>query len=256
MNNGSISKPSNRTKGAFPFIHRYIWIITLLIALGGQFFPALGLLVVPIMAAMLSLSLFKGRYWCGNFCPHGSFFDNLLQPLSRQKKVPNFLRSRFLIAAVLIFFVFNMGRRFIRVYALLGSAAFYERLGFIFSNTYLMVVLIGGLLAVAITPRTWCHFCPMGTMQTFLYKLGKILGLNKESDTKVFIEDPSLCSACGKCARVCPMQLAPYREFSEDHYFKDDRCIRCYTCVYNCPAGILHIVSRKKGEELKEARGS
>jgi len=252
MNNKSVSVLFYiKTNRAFTLIRRYIWIITLLIALGGQFIPVLGLLAVAIMAVMMLLSLFKGKYWCGNFCPHGSFFDNLLQPLSRQKKIPDFLRSRLVIAAALIFFIYNMGRRFIRVYALLGTAAFYERLGFIFANTYLMVLLIGGLLAVAINPRTWCQFCPMGTIQIFLYKLGKILGLSKKTDEKVVIEHPALCHFCAKCARVCPMQLTPYLEFSDNHFFEDERCIRCYTCVNNCPAGILHIASRQKGEEIK-----
>lgn len=243
-----------KTNRSFSVVRRYAWILTILVGIGGQFIPSLGLLVPFIMAALIGMSLFKGKYWCGNFCPHGSFFDNLLQPISRQMKIPEFLRSRPVIAAVLLFFMYNMTSRFINIYGAMGTAQFYERLGFIFANTYLMVLLIGGLLAFTITPRTWCQFCPMGTMQTIFYKLGKVLDLAKKTDEKVSVGHPDLCSSCGKCARVCPVQLTPYLNFSQNHQFEDERCIRCHTCVNNCPAGILHMAGGEKIEKVKELK--
>lgn len=242
-----------KTNRSFTLFRRYAWLLTILIGVGGQFVPALGLLVPFIMAALIVMSLFKGKYWCGNYCPHGSFFDNLLQPLSRHVKIPAILRSRPLIAAVLLFFIYNMTARFFVVYEAMGTAEFYERLGFIFANTYLMVLLVGGLLAVAINPRTWCQFCPMGTMQAVLYKLGKALGLTGRFDEKVALEHPALCHSCAKCARVCPIQLEPYLGFSEGNRFEDERCIRCDTCINNCPAGILHLANDRQAEELKQS---
>ncbi len=59
-------------------ISQYAWIVALLIGIGGQFLPQLGLLVPFIMITLIVMSLFKGKYWCGNFCPHGSLFDNLI----------------------------------------------------------------------------------------------------------------------------------------------------------------------------------
>ena len=239
------------TNRAFSPVRRYIWILTLLIGVGGQFWPLIGLLVPVIMAALILTSLFKGKYWCGNFCPHGSFFDNLLLPISRHGRIPGFLRSLPVVAIVLVFFLFNMGRRFWHVYAEIEPGAIWEQMGLIFSTTYLVVLIVGGLLAVAVSSRTWCQFCPMGTIQHIFYKLGKAIGLAQKTDHRVTIEHPELCHSCGKCARVCPMQLYPYLNFSENHMLEDEECIRCNTCVKNCPAGILHLTTPQEAEKIK-----
>ncbi len=230
-----------KTNRSFSPVRRYAWIFTILVGLGGQFVPSLGLLVPFIMATLVSTSLFKGKYWCGNICPHGSFFDNLLQPISRQAKIPEFLRSRPVVGAVLVFFIYNMASRFWSIYGTMGFDPLYQRLGFLFANTYLMVLLVGGLLAVVVNPRTWCVFCPMGTMQEMFYKLGRLLGINDKTDQRVSLVYPEKCRSCGKCGRVCPVQLEPHRNFSTNNQFQDERCIRCSTCTRNCPAGILHM---------------
>jgi len=249
MNNSTVSFYIN-TNRSFSPVRKYIWILTIIIAIGGQFVPVLGLLVPFIMAALIIMSLFKGKYWCGNFCPHGSFFDNLLQPISRHVKIPGILRSPIVIVAAFLFFIYSFSTRFFHVYGMMGTAEFYERLGFIFANTYLVVLLIGGVLAVIINSRSWCQFCPMGTIQLIFYKLGKTLGINKNTDVRIVASHPELCHSCGKCARVCPMQLTPYLNFSPDHRFEDERCIRCHTCVNNCPAGILSIANDQEANRI------
>lgn len=250
MHNSQAAPFYIKTNRSFSLIRSNAWILTVLIGIGGQFLPRLGLLVPLIMLTLMVMSLFRGKYWCGNFCPHGSFFDNLLQPLSRNARIPGFLRSKYLIAAFLLFFMYNLGRRFIHVFEALGGAEFYDRMGLVFSTTYLMVLLAGGLLAVTINARTWCQFCPMGTFQTLFYKLGKAVGLNKNTDLKVTITHPDLCHSCGKCARVCPMQLKPYKEFKESSQFSDENCIRCNTCVNNCPADALQLATLTKTKNI------
>lgn len=241
-----------KTERSFSLVRKYAWLVTVLVGIGGQVIPELGLLVPFIMIALILSSLFKGRYWCGNFCPHGSFFDVLLQPLSINTKIPWVFRSKYFIAAVFLFFIFNMGRNTINVLFTPGAMEIHQRLGAVFANTYLMVLLVGGLLAILVNTRTWCQFCPMGTIEVIFYKIGKALGITKNTDEMVTVEHPELCHKCGKCARVCPMQLEPYRNFSESHRFEDENCIRCYTCVNNCPAGILHMAKEEEAKEIRE----
>lgn len=241
-----------KTNRIFTPIRKYGWIFTLLVAIGGLWFPKLGLLVIPVIASLVGLSFFKGRYWCGNFCAHGSLFDSLLYPISQNRKIPKFLKSKILIGGFFIWFSFNLIRKMIRVSALIGSAAFWDKLGFIFVASYLMVTITGGLLSLFISPRSWCNFCPMGSLQRLSYRLGKWIGVTKKTDEKITAASTEMCHTCGKCARVCPMQLTPYKEFSDTNQFDSDICIRCSTCVENCPAGILSLNNEENALKIKE----
>ncbi|WP_418654998.1 4Fe-4S binding protein [Anoxybacter fermentans] len=40
------------------------------------------------------LRLFKDKYWCGNFCPHESLFDFIIMPISPNRKIPSFFKSK------------------------------------------------------------------------------------------------------------------------------------------------------------------
>ena len=133
-----------------------------------------------------------------------------------------------------------------------GTLTFYDKLGFVFTMNYLVPTIIGTTLALVVNPRSWCNFCPMGTIEQLFYKLGKATGLNKKTDEKVTTAAPELCHKCGKCARVCPMQLKPYLEFSPAKQLDNENCIRCTTCIANCPAGILSLANADKARKLKQ----
>lgn len=235
----------------FTPIRKYGWIFTLLVAVGGLWFPKLGLLVIPVMISLTSMAFVKGRFWCGNFCPHGSLFDSLLYPLSRNKKIPKFFKSKILGYVFFALFSYKLISKFIKVSAIIGTASFWDKLGFIFVSSYLMVTIVGGSLSIIFSSRTWCNFCPMGVLQTLSYKLGKFLRINKLTDKKVTASRTEMCHTCGKCTRVCPMQLTPYQEFSDKNQYDSEKCIRCSTCIENCPAGILLLDNEKNAVKFK-----
>ncbi|MEJ6952544.1 4Fe-4S binding protein [Natronospora cellulosivora (SeqCode)] len=242
-----------KTNRTFTFFRKYAWVITLFVAIGGQFYPYFGLIVPFIIIALTASSFTKGRFWCGNFCPHGSFFDRLLLPISRNKKIPAIFTSKIVVVIFFLYFLINLSRRFIGVFQNLENVSLFYSVGMIFSNTYLMVLVVGGLLAIFINSRTWCQFCPMGAIQTLSYKLGKLVGVTESKDVKVSVEHSDLCQSCGKCARVCPMQLTPYKDFDGDNnQFDNEKCIKCNTCVENCPVGILHMATADEAKDLRE----
>lgn len=242
-----------KTKRTFSAIRRYGWIFTLSVAFGGLWYPRLGLLVFGVIFGLTVMSLFKGRYWCGNICAHGSLFDQILLPFSRNGQLPRVLKSKLLRAAVFTWFMYNLTSKFVRVSALWGQWMFWDRLGFVFVASYLMVTVAGGILGLFVTPRSWCQFCPMGTMQMGMYRLGKWLGWTRKYDRMITVEDADKCHKCAKCARVCPMQLTPYTEFSPDNQFEHEACIRCLTCVENCPAKILTLSTAAEAQEIQVA---
>jgi uncharacterized protein (DUF362 family)/Pyruvate/2-oxoacid:ferredoxin oxidoreductase delta subunit len=51
------------------------------------------------------------------------------------------------------------------------------------------------------------------------------------------VQNPSLCEACGKCAKICPAQALVLRK--KEASFNYDNCIRCYCCQEVCPAGAI-----------------
>lgn len=229
-----------KTNRTFSKLRKYGWIFTVLIAIGGQWVPKLGLLVLLVMLGLTVTSLFKGRYWCGNVCPHGSLFDSLL-PLSKNKKIPKVLKSKALIVGFILFFMINLANKIVNISSYWGTFDFLDKLGLIFSNTYLMVMIVGGLLSVFVTPRTWCQFCPMGTMQKASSFIGNKLGISKKTNKMVTIESIDKCISCGKCEKVCPFQLSPYKNFNENNQFDDVNCIKCSTCIVSCPKKILSL---------------
>ncbi|MDR0272162.1 MAG: 4Fe-4S binding protein, partial [Clostridiales bacterium] len=106
-----------KTNRIFTGWRRWAWLGTFLIAIGGLFEPLLGLLVVGIIIGLMVMSFLRGRYWCGNICTHGSFYDLILIKFSRNEKIPKFLRSNFMVVFFLLFFMFNMGRGMISVFS-------------------------------------------------------------------------------------------------------------------------------------------
>ncbi|MEF9933967.1 4Fe-4S binding protein [Clostridium sp.] len=245
-----------KTNRIFTRVRSYIWILTPLVAIGGIFEKKLGLLIPPIMLTLIVMSFFRGRYWCGNFCSHGSFYDKYLLKISRNKKIYDFLNSKIVMVVFFTWFMFNITRKLIAAVNSFGTSMFLDDLGYVFTSAYLMVLVLGGLISIINSPRAWCKVCPMGIMQKGSYKLGDALNITTKTDRVLTIDSKSKCHLCGKCARVCPMQLEPYLNFDSDNRFISNECIKCSTCVKNCPASILsfennhtHLVNIKKREK-------
>lgn len=246
-----------KTNRVFNKFKRYSWLVVPVIAFGGLFYPKLGLLLIPIMLTLIILGFLKGKYWCGNLCPHGSLFDFLILRFSFNKKIPRLFTSGIFKTLFFLWYMNMFTSRLIQAWQSWGTLDFWDKLGFVFTFNYLIPTTVGTFLALFINPRTWCSFCPMGTMEQLAYKLGKLLRLNKHTDQKVTIAAKEKCRQCGKCAKVCPMQLKPYLAWDDNNQFSNENCIRCSTCIVNCPAQILSLsahppVTAKTESEARE----
>ena len=230
----------------FTPVRKYGWLFTVLVAIGGLFVPQLGLLVILIMLGLMITSFFKGRFWCGNICPHGSLYDNIINKISLGKNIPKFMKSSILKWGFFLFFMGMFTLRIVRVLNFWGTETFINELGFVFVLQYLiMPTILGVSLAFLISPRAWCNFCPMGTFAEIMYKIGSIVDI-KRFDQKIKITAPDKCKECGACAQACPLELEPYKNFNNNDEFTDISCMKCGKCVDSCPLNILTLEVKEK----------
>ncbi len=194
----------------------YLGIIVVIVSIGGIFYPKLGYFLLLVFASLMIIAPFRGRWFCGNLCPRGSFVDFWLGPISRKVKIPPLLKSMRLRVPI---FVALMGFMILRVMEAQGIV---DKVGMVFVTMCILTTSASILFGVAIAPRAWCSFCPMGTLQ-------RALGKNKYQ-LKV---DRELCIECGICQKVCPMQL-PVNEIQ-----RSPDCIKCARCVEACPKEAL-----------------
>jgi len=194
----------------------YLGMIVLIVSIGGIFFPKLGYILLLVFATLLIIAPFRGRWFCGNLCPRGSFVDFWLAPLSRKLAIPPFLRSMWIRVPI---FIALMG---FMLFRLMGTEGVVDRIGMVFVTLCIVTTSIAVLFGVFFAPRTWCTFCPMGTLQRTLGRGRYLLSIDQER-----------CIDCKRCRNVCPMQL-PVNETQD---LPD--CIKCGRCIKACPKDAL-----------------
>jgi polyferredoxin len=194
----------------------YFGIIVIIVSIGGIFYPKLGYFLLVVFATLMIIAPFRGRWFCGNLCPRGSFVDFWLGPISRKVKIPSIFKSMWFRVPV---FIILMGFMLFRIMQAEGVV---DKVGMVFVTLCIMTTTASILFGVLFSPRAWCTFCPMGTMQRSMGGSKYQLQVDKER-----------CIACGLCQKVCPMQL-PVNEILE----KPD-CIKCARCVEACPKEAL-----------------
>jgi ferredoxin-type protein NapH len=141
-----------------------VWFLPLIV-IGGLFNPWLGYLVVAMMVFFLTLSFFRGRYWCWNLCPRGAFLDILVSKISVNKPLPKIFIKGWFRAAVFVLFMGIVILRILRT----GGNLF--TIGAVFVSVCILTTVISIVLGVLTKHRGWCAICPMGFLQE---KIGKI----------------------------------------------------------------------------------
>ncbi|WMI81130.1 4Fe-4S binding protein [Anaerotignum sp. MB30-C6] len=180
------------------FWYEYLWITSLLYLSLGFFnilFAWLGLLCFLIPLIMSFAGGKKG--YCNRYCGRGQLFSILGKRLSLNRPIPKWIYSKWFRYGFLTFFmamfinmlfstylVFAGAKDLNEVITVLWSfslpwnfassaapvANWVKQFAFGFYSVMLTSTLLGFVTMILFRPRTWCVYCPMGTMTQLVCK--------------------------------------------------------------------------------------
>ena len=187
-----------------------------------------------ITGFLILLGVLLGRVICGFLCPFG-WFQELLhkiptKKLSTKKLKPLTYLKYVVLLPVLVTNQLGMGDPFFCKYLCpqgvlegaiplsLANAGIRAALGSLFKWKF--IVLLTVIVLSIVFYRPFCKWlCPLGAFYALL---------NKVSLFQMQV-DQSKCVSCGKCAKVCKMDVDVTK--SPNH----TECIRCGMCIRACP---------------------
>ena len=193
-----------------------------------------------ITGFLILLGVLLGRVICGFLCPFG-WFQELLHKIPTKKfstkklKPLTYLKYVVLLVMVVLLPVLvtnqlGMGDPFFCKYLCpqgvlegaiplsLANSGIRSALGSLF--TWKFIVLLMVIVLSIVFYRPFCKWlCPLGAFYALL---------NKVSLFQMQV-DQSKCVSCGKCAKVCKMDVDVTK--SPNH----TECIRCGMCIRACP---------------------
>lgn len=179
----------------------YLWIFStvyLLLGFVNILFAWIGLICFFLP---LGISIVKGnKVYCNKYCGRGQLFDLLGNKLrlSRKKDIPGFIKSNWFRYGFLIFFlvmfvnmlfstylVFSGANDMKEVVKLLWTirlpwhfayhgtlfAPWVAQFSFGFYSVMLTSTVLGLVTMLLFKPRSWCVYCPMGTMTQGICRL-------------------------------------------------------------------------------------
>lgn len=212
------------------FVHKWAWLMLIAFCTIGLIYPVIGIAALVCMLAPSIVAFFRGRMWCGNFCPRGSFNDNILAKLSHKKEIPKFMKSNWFRN---LFLIILMSAFTVQLTLAWGDAT---KIGGVFVRMILVTTVITIILGIIFKQRTWCVFCPMGTMAYYVTKAKA--GLKASSKTKYVTFERDKCINCRICTKACPIGI-DVLSYKDKGRITDPNCLKCNACVEKCPKKAL-----------------
>lgn len=179
----------------------YLWIASALYLSLGFFNILFAWLGLICFATPLLISVITGsKAYCNKYCGRGQLFDLLGKKLklSRIKSIPQWIRSKWFRYGFLTFFmlmfmlmIFNSVLVFKDVKSLSQAVtllwtfripwhwahkitevpAWVSQFAFGFYSVMLTSTILGIITMLLYKPRSWCVYCPMGTMTQLICKV-------------------------------------------------------------------------------------
>jgi polyferredoxin len=198
-----------------------------------------------LFAITLVLAIAFRRSFCGLLCPFGAIqelFGKIGQKLFKRKFImPSAIDRplrylKYVILFITVLYAWKTAGLWMAPYdpwSTYGHLS--EGLESMWSESAIgLILLIITVIGSFVYDRFFCKYlCPMGAFYGIIGKLSphKI----KRNDT--------ICIACGKCNKVCPVNL----DVQHAQEVKSAECINCQICVLSCPKkGALEIRQGKK----------
>lgn len=184
----------------------YLWVWTALYFALGFFnilFAWLGL--IDFIAPLLFAAIGGNKHFCNRYCGRSQLLTVMGKNCicSRGKATPKWLCSKWFRCAFLIFFLSMFGNMIFQTWLVASGAAnlketiklfwtirvpwgwaytpglvpdWVAKFSFGFYSLMLTSTLIGLFVMALYKPRTWCSFCPMGTMTQGICRLKEKIG--------------------------------------------------------------------------------
>ena len=179
--------------------------------------------------------LIWGRGFCGWACWTAALLEWL--PVKNNKSIPRkytYIRIPVLIISLLIpFILIQLGYDYYtnRIYSagsgglFIETAKFDQFIWFLVGN--ILYYIIGIVLAITFQKkRAFCKiFCPVSLVMKFQTRISLVK--LKPSGNK--------CIECGKCNKICPMDIDVENYIKNGQKILSSECIICMNCAVVCP---------------------
>ncbi len=185
--------------------------------------------------------LFGRRLQCSSLCLFNGFAAEIFEPaipLGGKRKSP-FSQKKLTLLTVFrtIFIILAFGFTlywllYMAGFPLQGSRAWVSQVE---TYKYLIFELLMAMFFwVAFVGRLYCYYCPLGSVLSWIAKLGGQRISTVETH----------CIQCGKCSSVCPLSIDVKAYALQAIAVNNLRCVGCGLCVDACPSKTLKYTTR------------